>query len=214
MCLDTYPLLGDLFLGLLHIWIGTDNLSAKITKLLTDSEILLVQRLRNKDKGAFEVVFKTHYRPLCGYARKYMDEVEAAEEIVQEVFVKFWEKCESIAPDSSIKSYLYRSVHNTCLNYIKHMKVRDNYKDYVITYMENSSSIEFFEEPDLEKKIYDAIDALPPQCSRIFKLSRFEGLKYQEIADHLGLSVKTVEVQMGKALKVLRAKLKPHMHPG
>ena len=113
---------------------------------MTDSEILLVQRLRNKDEGAFEIVFNSHYRALCGYARKYLDEVEAAEEIVQEVFVKFWEKCESIAPDSSIKSYLYRSVHNTCLNYIKHMKVRDNYKDYVMTYMETSSHIEFSEE--------------------------------------------------------------------
>lgn len=191
----------------------TDNLSAKKTKLLTDSEILLVQRLRNRDEAAFEIVFNSHYKALCGYARKYLDEVEAPEEIVQEVFVKFWEKCESIAPDSSIKSYLYRSVHNTCLNYIKHMKVRDNYKDYVMTYMETSSHIEFSEEPDLEQKIYDAIDALPPQCSRIFKLSRFEGLKYQEIADHLGLSVKTIEVQMGKALKVLRAKLKGHLKP-
>ena len=187
------------------------NLILTKTERVADSDQLLVQRLRNKDKSAFEFVFRQHYRQLCGYARKYLDEVEAAEEIVQEVFVKFWEKCDTIAPDSSVKSYLYRSVHNTCLNYIKHMKVRDNYRDYVMTYMETSSYMDFSEEPKLEQKIRDAIDDLPPQCSRIFKLSRFEGLKYQEIADHLGLSVKTVEVQMGKALKVLREKLKVYL---
>ncbi len=187
------------------------NLISNKTEHVADSDQLLVQRLRNKDKSAFEFVFRQHYRQLCGYARKYLDEVEAAEEIVQEVFVKFWEKCDTIAPDSSVKSYLYRSVHNTCLNYIKHMKVRDNYRDYVMTYMETSSYMDFSEEPNLEQKIRDAIDDLPPQCSRIFKLSRFEGLKYQEIADHLGLSVKTVEVQMGKALKVLREKLKVYL---
>ena len=187
------------------------NLILTKTERVADSDQLLVQRLRNKDKSAFEFVFRQHYRQLCGYARKYLDEVEAAEEIVQEVFVKFWEKCDTIAPDSSVKSYLYRSVHNTCLNYIKHMKVRDNYRDYVMTYMETSSYMDFSEEPNLEQKIRDAIDDLPPQCSRIFKLSRFEGLKYQEIADHLGLSVKTVEVQMGKALKVLREKLKVYL---
>lgn len=180
---------------------------------MQDQAHLLVERLRNKDQSAFEIVFNMYYNSLCGYANKYLDEFEVAEEIVQEVFVKFWEKCESIAPDSSIKSYLYRSVHNTCLNHIKHMKVRDNYKQYVMVQMEHEmySNKEEREEPELEKKIYDAIDELPPQCQKIFKLSRFEGLKYQEIADHLGLSIKTVEVQMGKALRVLREKLKMYI---
>ncbi len=159
------------------------------------------------------MVFNAHYGALCGYANKYLDETEAAEEIVQEVFVKFWEKCESIAPNSSVKSYLYRSVHNTCLNYIKHLKVRDTYRQYVMVKME-TESYNFFddvEDSQLEQKIYSAIGDLPPQCRKIFKLSRFEGLKYQEIADHLGLSVKTIEVQMGKALKVLREKLRAYI---
>ena len=173
----------------------------------------LVNRIINKDKGAFEIVYNNYFRALCGYANKYLDEFEVAEEIVQEVYVKFWEKCHTIAPDSSIKSYLYRSVHNTCLNHIKHMKVRDNYKQYVIDKMEYET-IHYQEDENsefsLEKKIHDEIDSLPPQCQKIFKLSRFEGLKYQEIADHLGLSIKTIEVQMGKALRVLREKLKDY----
>lgn len=170
---------------------------------------LLVKRIINKERAAFEIVFKEYFKPLCNYAFRFLDEYEEAEEIVQDVFVKFWEKCDTIAVDSSIKSYLYRSVHNTCLNYIKHLKVRDTYRQHVMEQMVLYED----EQPEqdgamIQSKIFAAIDALPPQCQKIFKLSRFEGLKYQEIADHLGLSIKTIEVQMGKALKVLRANLK------
>ncbi|MFT4834667.1 MAG: RNA polymerase sigma-70 factor (ECF subfamily), partial [Flavobacteriaceae bacterium] len=85
---------------------------------------------------------------------------------------------------------------------------KDNYKDYVMHFMEEASDMEEQQEDDnVQLRIYEAIDNLPPRCSEIFKLSRFEGLKYQEIADHLGISIKTVEVQMGKALKTLRDKL-------
>ncbi len=138
-----------------------------------------------------------------------MDTRADAEEIVQDVFVKFWEKCSSLSPDSSIKSYLYRSVHNSCLNAIKHEKVKDGYKQHVIQFLESSyqDDVEFNDPDVIRNRIHGEIDKLPPRCSEIFKLSRFEGLKYQEIADHLGISVKTVEVQMGKALKVLRESL-------
>ncbi|WOK08679.1 RNA polymerase sigma-70 factor [Imperialibacter roseus] len=177
---------------------------------MTESDFLLVERLRNKEEGAFEIVFNSFYSILCSYANKYLNDPESAEEIVQDVFVKFWEKCESLAPDSSVKSYLFRSVHNTCLNHLKHLKVRDAYKHYVVNYLEKESTYAYgiHEEPDLEQKIEVAISSLPPQCQRIFRMSRFDGLKYQEIADHIGISVKTVEVQMGKALRLLREKLK------
>ncbi|MFY0600629.1 MAG: RNA polymerase sigma-70 factor [Cyclobacteriaceae bacterium] len=177
---------------------------------MQDPDTLLVERLRSKDKLAFELVFNQYYGLLKSYSMRFVDSTEEADEAVQEVFVKFWEKCDRLAPDSSIKSYLYRSVHNTCLNYLKHAKVKDSYKQYVIGYMEEG--YDAYEEKvntdGLQKRIFDEIDNLPPRCSEIFKLSRLEGLKYQEIADHLEISIKTVEVQMGKALKVLREKLK------
>ena len=143
------------------------------------------------------------------YASRFMDTREEAEETVQDVFVKFWEKCESLSEDSSIKSYLYRSVHNSCLNTIKHEKVKDGYRQYMVQVMESSYQNQFdIADPDrVSNRIKEEIDKLPPRCAEIFKLSRFEGLKYQEIADHLEISVKTVEVQMGKALKVLRESL-------
>ncbi len=177
---------------------------------MLDSDNILVDRLRNKDKRAFELIYNEYFSVLVSYAYRFIDTIEESEEIVQEVFVKFWDKCDSLAPDSSIKSYLYRSVHNTCLNKLKHERVKDGYRQYVVNYMEDSVTIEFDlrEEDDLMSRILAEIDKLPPRCREIFQLSRFEGLKYQEIADHLSISVKTVEVQMGKALRVLREALK------
>lgn len=174
-----------------------------------DNEEIIVGRLIVKDKRAFEHIFTEYYGTMVLYAARFMDTREDAEEIVQEVFVKFWEKCDTLSPDSSVKSYLYRSVHNSCLNALKHEKVKDSYRQYMVQFMESSSESVFdSEDPEqLRSRIVGEIDNLPPRCSEIFKLSRFEGLKYQEIADHLGISVKTVEVQMGKALKVLREKL-------
>ena len=176
---------------------------------MAEKEAILVERLRNKDKGAFELVFREYYGIMVSYAMRFMDMREDAEEIVQEVFVKFWEMCELLALDSSIKSYLYRSVHNTCLNHLKHEKVKDSYRQYVIQFMEESADDHHFDKrrDDIQQKILEEVNNLPPRCSEIFKLSRYEGLKYQEIAEHLEISVKTVEVQMGKALKVLREKL-------
>jgi RNA polymerase sigma-70 factor (ECF subfamily) len=173
---------------------------------LQEPDLHLVERLKNKDKRAFELVFNEYYNVLRSYAFRFVDEIEEAEEVVQEVFVKFWEKCEHLAPDSSIKSYLYRSIHNTCLNQIKHQKVKDSYRQYVVNFLEEAREDSYEEQSDngVQERIFRAIDNLPPRCSEIFKLSRFEGLKYREIADHLGISIKTVEVQMGKALKTLR----------
>ena len=170
----------------------------------------IVGKIIAGDEKAFEWVFKQYYAKLCSYAARFVYSDESAEEVVQEVFVRFWERSESLNPESSLAAYLYRSVYNTCLNQIKHEKVKDNYRAYVLNYMDRYADDlqEAEEQQQLLKLVMKAIDDLPPRCSEIFKLSRFEGLKYQEIADHLGISLKTVEVQMGKALRVLREKFK------
>lgn len=174
-----------------------------------NEEQVLVSRLRSKDRTAFALVFNLYKNALINYASRFLDEREEAEEVVQDVFVKFWDKCEELVPESSVKSYLYRSVHNTCLNHLKHQKVKDSYRQHVINHLDRTSEIKLVEEdPEkIRKEILAEIENLPPRCSEIFKLSRLEGLKYQEIADHLEISVKTVEVQVGKALRVLREKL-------
>ena len=165
--------------------------------------------LAQKDEAAFEQVFKTHFKRLHAYAFTILrDEVEA-EEMVQQVFFKLWERNENLSLTGSVSSYLYRAVHNESLNYIKHQKVRSNHQLHVAYSMKNE-----VEHPakkiiagELEKKIHTALNELPEQCRTIFQMSRFDELKYREIADKLGISVKTVENQMGKALKLLREKL-------
>ena len=165
--------------------------------------------LAQRDETAFEQVFKTHFKRLHAYAFTILrDEIEA-EEIVQQVFFKLWERNENLSLTGSVSAYLYRAVHNESLNYLKHQKVRSNHQLHVAYSMKNE-----VEHPakkvitgELEKKIHTALNELLEQCRTIFQMSRFDELKYREIADKLGISVKTVENQMGKALKLLREKL-------
>ncbi|WP_194777680.1 RNA polymerase sigma-70 factor [Pararhodonellum marinum] len=165
------------------------------------------------DVPAFEMLFKTHYSPLCRFATAYLTDPDAAEEIVQATFIRFWEKRESIQIDISLKAYLYRSVRNACLNEIKRQKVRHLHAQSVVAEGEKFSqaSDHLTMKTELESKIQEALQSLPEQCRLIFKMSRFEELKYQEIADELQISIKTVENQMGKALKLMRLKLKDYL---
>ena len=100
----------------------------------------IVKKIVAGDKEAFEFVFNTYYKRLCVYAGRFLFSDESAEEVVQEVFVKFWERSESLNPESSIAAYLYRSVYNTCLNQIKHEKVKESYRNYVINFMIDNES--------------------------------------------------------------------------
>lgn len=166
---------------------------------------LLLQR----DEATFEQVFKSHFKRLHAYAFTILQNETEAEEIVQQVFFKLWERNENLSVTGSVTAYLYRAVHNESLNFIKHQKVKSNHQLHVAYSMKNE-----VEHPakkvlagELEKKIHAALNELPEQCRTIFQLSRFDELKYREIADKLGISVKTVENQMGKALKLMRAKL-------
>jgi len=180
---------------------------------LAEEEKNIVDRLRNKDKGAFEYVYREYFTVLVSYSFRFVEFREDAEEIVQDIFIKFWDKCQALEPGSSVKNYLFRAARNSCINHLKHEKVKDNYRNYVIDFLERSSDpANDYPSTDKMQLVRAEIENLPPRCREIFNMSRFDGLKYQEIADHLGLSVKTVEVQMGKALRVLREKLK-NEHP-
>lgn len=169
--------------------------------------------IRQGDIPAFEMLFKTHYKPLCRFAHSYLPDPDVAEEVVQNTFISFWEKRASIEVDTSLKAYLYRSVRNACLNELKRQKVRQIHANQVLAEGEplTQASDHLTIRAELETKIQEALQTLPEQCRLIFKMSRFEELKYQEIADQLNLSVKTVENQMGKALKLMRIQLKDYL---
>jgi RNA polymerase sigma-70 factor (ECF subfamily) len=173
----------------------------------------IISQIASGNKGAFEKLFMRHYANLCGYAVKYVWETDQAEEIVQDLFFNLWNKRNNLFISSSIESYLFRAVRNACLNYLKHKKVRNEYASAIQDGFNPGQGMDDnpLETLELQKKIDDSIEAMPPERKKIFLLSREEGLKYREIADKLGISIKTVEAQMGKALKFLREELKEFM---
>lgn len=178
-------------------------------KTLNEKE--LFYQLKQGNEIAFEKIFNNYYAPLCLFANQFLTDNEKAEEIVQDLFVTLWSKRQNIQVDNSVNQYLFRSVKNQCLNQIQHYKIREKYAQKVKENFDHEiNESDYFLEVDLIKKIEESIESLPEKRKQIFKLSREEGLKYKEIAEKLDLSIKTVETQMGLALKQLREKLKDY----
>lgn len=172
----------------------------------------LFKRITEGDEKAFEKLFHAYYANLCRFATGIISEDETAEEIVQDLFVKIWEKRTQLIINSSIKNYLYRAAKNQCLNFIKHNNIKSDYFQKIQS--ETEAQIqpdEHFLALELAKKIEESIASLPEKRREIFRLSREEGLKYREIAQQLNISLKTVEAQMGLAIKTLRENLKDHI---
>lgn len=173
----------------------------------------LTTTLKAGDLTAFEMLFRTYYQPLCNYAFTFVQDRDEAEEIVQSTFLNIWEKRENLSIHTGVKPYLYAMVRNACLNVLKHEKIKQQHVTMELAVAERStdSVARTVMASELETKIYQAMDRLPEQCRLIFKLSRFEELKYAEIAEQLSISVKTVENQMGKALRIMREQLKDYL---
>lgn len=159
------------------------------------------------DRAAFEALFRLHYRPLCAFAMGYIKDPDKSEDLVQDLFFRLWLDREKVSITTSVKAYLYASVRNRCLNTVKAgAKVRVLNEEVDDRLEEDERSED--EHAERIARVQAAIEALPEERRKVFKLSRYEGLKYQEIAARLGISVKTVENQMGSALKTLRIELK------
>ncbi len=168
----------------------------------------LLKAIRHGDTVAFRQVFDACYEGLCGYACTMLKDMDEAEDLVQSLFLKLWEKRNDISIEQTVRSYLFKAVYHQCLNQLEHRSVQirhQQYKRYENQYAVQRPDV-FPEE--LEENIRQAIESLPEQCRIIFNMSRYEELKYAEIAARLGLSVNTVENQVSKALKILRAKIK------
>ncbi len=174
--------------------------------MIRDREI--VRRIRKGDAKVFETLFRSSYIPLVSYAKKIMKDHDSSEEIVQDLFFRIWQNRENLKIESSLNGYLFRAVHNKCLHAIAHKRVAENYareNNMEENYAETPSDTLHFNE--LQGRVAAVLERLPERCGRIFCMNRFEGLKYREIADRLSLSVKTVEANMGKALKEFRKEL-------
>lgn len=172
-----------------------------------DSEI--TGRIRQGDLKVFESLFRSSFASLVRYARVLIKDQDTAEEIVQDLFVKIWQERKNLAVTSSLNGYLFRSVHNRCIHHIEHLKVRDKYSEEISKLQPElmESPADQLQYAELQNKIARIIEKLPERCGRIFLMNRFEGLKYSEIAEKLSVSVKTVEANMGRALKEFRKEL-------
>lgn len=166
-----------------------------------------------KFDSIFEIIYSQYYSSLCSYAYTFIPDEDEAEEIVQSIILKLWEQKENLDAIQSLKSYLYRSVKNTCLNFIKHQKLEEKYRESAWVELKKIESefIDPYHNKELENHITKAINELPERCREVFELSRFEGKKNKEISECLDISTKAVEANITRALATLRKKVTEYM---
>ncbi|MFM8362318.1 MAG: RNA polymerase sigma factor [Haliscomenobacter sp.] len=166
----------------------------------------LLERLKSDDDAALQLVFNAHYPMVCQTIRRFVNDSGRSEDLAQEVFIRFWEKRHQIHITSSLTAYLRQMAVNEALGHLRRQRFFEEVDPTLETVETNPVQGLLYE--DLNAALHDGMTRLPPKCRVVFELSRFEGLSYAEIAAHTGTSIKTVENQMGKALKILRAHLK------
>lgn len=175
--------------------------------MLDTTETYIFQQIKNNDPKAFELLFNNYYVPLCRYCFVFLQDEVHAEEIVQQFFINLWENRATLSINTSIKSYLYKSVRNRCLNFIRNKKTKMKVEKELLQKTEKSAvpeQILLIELDELQEFIESAIASLPEKCRNIFEMSRSLDLSNKEIASALNLSPKTVENQITIALKKIK----------
>jgi RNA polymerase sigma-70 factor, ECF subfamily len=175
------------------------------------SDLSIYERIQHGDISAFEKVFREYYAPLTLFANSMVKDKDVAEEIVQDFFYNYWKNRDQITIQTSMKSYFFQSIKNKSLKYLRHESVKSKYATGELENLQAKNHVyqpNVYELKELETKIATVLEKLPANCSKIFKMSRFEGMKYREIAEKLSISVKTVEANMSKALTEFRNELK------
>jgi RNA polymerase sigma-70 factor (ECF subfamily) len=172
----------------------------------------ILERLRADDRDALKALFQEHYLQVCAVMRRFISDHGLVEDLAQEVFLRFWEKRGQIVITASIGAYLRRMAINEALGYLRRNKYLETQEmEAGLAPDTAGSGEELYLRAELRAQIQTAIDALPTKCRAVFQLSRFEELTYQEIADKMQISVKTVENQMSRALRLLRERLKDYL---
>ncbi len=166
----------------------------------------LIEELISGNEAAFDEIFRIYYRRLVYFSMNVLKNKDSAEEVIQDLFVKLWEKKDKLEFKVSIKAYLYRAVYNNSVQYFKKQQRFVN-NDFELAEELSAGFNDILEQTELEERIYQTIEQLPDKCKEIFKLKRFDDLKNREIAEKLKISIKTVETQMTRALKFLTKNL-------
>ncbi len=184
------------------------------------SEDSYLQILLSGDEDAIKLIFDHYYDGLCLYAESIIRNHQVAEEIVEDIFIYLWENSSKLTIQSSVKNYLYRSIHNNCIKYLNKLKTQKSKLDLVSYAIDDVNILHPFTEDfpisdlivkELEEKSQEILNALPSQCREIYELNRFDNLSYSEIAAKLGISSSTVKTQMGRAFQRFRENLKDYV---
>ena len=179
-----------------------------------DTNDVLMQAIKDDD-AAFELFFKQHFASLCTWCQhKYDFDTDIAKEVVHTAFIKLWKNRAALSSEMPVKAFLHKVITNTSLDILRHAIVREKFERFVQQRNENdglATPQENYDTKKLQADIDSAVSELPGQMRAIFELSRYEGLKYAEIARQLNVSVNTVETQMSRALKKLRIKLAAYL---
>lgn len=186
--------------------------------VLITSELL--DNLKKGNEEAFTAIFNEYFQRLCNFAVTYVIDESTAKNIVQDVFVKLWENRKNIRENFSFMGYLLTITKNNCLDYLKHVQIENRYQKQVANYQSELElnyyalkrlEIDFLEYDEILKLIEKTLSELPPQCQRVFRMSRFENLSNAEIGEKLGIGQKAVEANITRAIKVLRQELKDYI---
>jgi RNA polymerase sigma-70 factor (ECF subfamily) len=179
------------------------------------TETTILSRIKQGDKSAFSFIFNLYYADLVNFAFNFTKDRDTSEEIVQDIFVRFWENRHSLTINSSLKSFLLRSVQNRCIDWIRHLDIQDRYRSAILInpLLTENDTDNYILYSELHSALEQALDLLPEEITKTFRMNRYDGLTYQEIADKLGISIRSVEVRIGKALQLLREKLKDYLIP-
>jgi len=185
------------------------NFVITLTNHLSLNDLLLIEGLQKRDKIVFDYIFNYYYSSLCVFSLQYLNDRNAVEDLVQDFFVFLWMEAPHIQIKSSLKSYIFTAIKNRCLDIQKHQKVSEKYRTFILfsTDMNNSSTDQYFAESELREAIQKSLGKLSPRCREIFELSRIKGLTNMEIADQLGITKRTTELQISNSLKIMKKEL-------
>ncbi len=177
------------------------------------NDLFTQRNIQHGDIGEFERLFTKYYEPLCRHANKILNDMDTSEDLVQEFFYQFWKNRETFTVRLSLNAYLYQSIRNNALHHLEHLAIRRSYAEKLRGEQRERAPApepQSAELNDLTRVIENTLNQMPERCSRIFRMNRFDGKKYREIAAILSISVKTVEAEMGKALQIFRKSLKDY----
>ena len=180
---------------------------------VSDGEFFIIQRMVDGDENAFKYFFDTYYDDLCNFVNGYLHDETLSEDIVQSIFIYLWENRDSLPSNCTIKSYLYSATKNKSLNHLRNVKNKHRIEGALFAQADcfsDEKADKYLEFEELKSILSKATDLLPSQCKTIYQLSRDDGLTHKEIAERLGITIKTVENQMTIAIHKIKDYLQPY----